>query len=137
MLVIRFQRTGRRNLPAYRLVIAEKARAAKGKFLAIVGHYLPTQKPAVFVYDEAVITEWVGKGAIPSDTVARLLKKSGVKNMEKYIARYPKRKSKNAPAEEPAAAPAPAAPAAVAEAPAAPAPEVAAETSSDSAPAQA
>lgn len=128
MLVIRLQRTGRENLPTYRIVVAEKARPVKGKFLAIVGHYLPAQKDPVFNVETAKIEEWIKKGAIPSDTMARLLKKNGMKNMEKFIQRYPKRRSKSAPAEEPAAA-APAAPAAEkpAEAPAAeaPAPEAA------------
>ena len=128
MLVIRLQRTGRENLPTYRLVVAEKARPVKGKFLEIVGHYLPAQKDPVFKVETAKIEEWVKKGAIPSDTVARLLKKNGLKDMDKFIKRYAKRRSKNAPPEE--AAPAPAAAAPVAEAPAAetPAAEAPAET---------
>jgi small subunit ribosomal protein S16 len=120
MLVIRLQRTGRENLPTYRLVVAEKARPVKGKFLEIVGHYLPAQKDPVFNIETSKVEEWVKKGAIPSDTVARLLKKKGMKDMEKFIKRYPKRRSKSAPPEEAAPAPAPAAPAA--EAPAAEAP---------------
>ena len=115
MLVIRLQRTGRKNLPTYRIVVAEKARPVKGKFLEIIGHYLPSQKEAVFKVDEEQVSTWEKKGAVPSDTLARLLKKNGVKNMEKFILRYPKRKSKNAPEEEPAAA---AAPTPAAEAPA-------------------
>ena len=109
MLVIRLQRTGRENLPTYRLVVAEKARPVKGKFLEIVGHYLPAQKDPVFNVETGKIEEWVKKGAIPSDTVARLLKKKGLKDMDKFIKRYPKRRSKSAPPEEAAPAPAPAA----------------------------
>lgn len=116
MLVIRLQRTGRENLPTYRLVVAEKARPVKGKFLEIVGHYLPAQKDPVWKVESAKVEEWIKKGAIPSDTVARLLKKHGAKNMEKFIKRYPKRRSKSAPPEE--AAPAPAAAPAAAAAPA-------------------
>lgn len=123
MLVIRLQRTGRENLPTYRLVVAEKARPVKGKFLEIVGHYLPAQKDPVFDVEADKIQEWVKKGAIPSDTVARLLKKKGLKDMEKFIKRYPKRRSKSAPPEEAAPAPAPSAPAAEAPAPEAPATE--------------
>jgi len=111
MLVIRLQRTGRENLPTYRLVVAEKARPVKGKFLEIVGHYLPAQDPAVFKVESEKIEGWIGKGAIPSDTVARLLRKNGLKNMDKFIKRYPKRRSKNAPPEEVAPKPVPAAPA--------------------------
>lgn len=111
MLVIRLQRTGRKNLASYRLVVAEKARAVKGKFNAILGHYLPQQKPKVFQVDQTKVSEWIAKGAIPSNTVARLLKKEGMKNMDKYIARYAKQKPKN-PDEVAAEAPAAAAPAA-------------------------
>lgn len=121
MLVIRLQRTGRENLPTYRLVVAEKARPVKGKFLEILGHYLPAQDPAVLDIESEKVAMWIGKGAIPSDTVARLLRKNGMKNMEKFIKRYPKRRGKNAPPEEVAAASAPVAeaPVAVSEAPAA------------------
>lgn len=104
-LVIRLQRTGRENTPTYRIVLAEKRAAAKGKFQEILGHYLPARKPAVFeLKSQERIAEWIGKGAIPSDTMARLLKKHGMKDMDKFISRYAKRKSKKAPAEEPAPA---------------------------------
>ncbi len=117
MLMIRLQRTGRSNTATYRLVVADKARPVKGKFLEIVGHYLPQQNPAVLKFNEPRITEWMVKGAQPSDTVARLLKREGVKGMEKYIQRYAKQKSKG---EEAAAADAPAPAAPVAAKPAEP-----------------
>lgn len=108
MLVIRLQRTGRTNLATYRIVVAEKARAVKGKFHEIVGHYLPAQGTPVFKVKTDRIEHWVSKGAVPSDTVARLFRRQGIKNMDTFIKRYAKRRSKNTPAEEaaPAAAPA-------------------------------
>lgn len=116
MLVIRLQRTGRENLPTYRLVVAEKARPVKGKYLEIVGHYLPARENVVFEHKDDRIKHWVAQGATPSDTVARLLRKAGLDGMDKFIKRYVKRKSKSAPAsaeatvgkpaEVPAAAPA-------------------------------
>ncbi len=119
MLVIRLQRTGRENLATYRLVVAEKARPVKGKFLEIVGHYLPMREPKVFEHNDERIKQWIGKGAIPSNTVARLLKKAGLPDMDKHIQTYTKKKSKNAPEEVAAAPAAPAAeaPAAAPEAP--------------------
>jgi len=98
MLVIRLQRTGRENLPTYRLVVAEKARPVKGKYLEIVGHYLPARDPAVLEKKDDRIKHWVAQGAIPSDTVARILKRSGLDGMEKFIQPYAKRKSKEAAA---------------------------------------
>lgn len=94
MLVLRLQRTGRENLSTYRIVVASKHRAVKGKFLEILGHYLPQRDPPVFQYKEERIQEWLKKGAIPSNTLARLLKRSGMKGMEKFIAPYVKRKPK-------------------------------------------
>ncbi len=107
MLVIRLQRTGRENTPTYRIVVAEKARPVKGKFLEIVGHYLPARDPVVFEHDAPKIEGWIKKGAIPSDTVARLLRRNGMKDMDKFIQVYAKRKSKKDPPPE-AAAPSPA-----------------------------
>lgn len=139
MLVIRLQRTGRTNLATYRIVVAEKARAAKGKFHEIVGHYLPAQKTPTFKFDAERIEYWVSKGAMPSNTVARLLKREGMKGMEKFITNYTKRRSKKTPPEEPAAPPAPAAPAETPaeEAPAAPEQQEAAPAETAEAPVEA
>ena len=95
MLVIRFQRTGRRNIPSFRLVAAEKSRAAKGKVVEYLGHYLPARDPHVFEFDKERIGHWLKMGAQPSDTAARLLAKAGMPNVEKYIVRYTKKKPKN------------------------------------------
>lgn len=129
MLVLRLQRTGRKNLPTYRLVVAEKARPVKGKFLDIVGHYLPAGKSPEFKIEKEKIEQWISKGVMPSDTVARLLKKEGLKDMDKFISRYAKRRSKKAPPEEPAA---PAAPAPAAEAAPAPSEETQGDTPANS-----
>ena len=124
MLVIRLQRTGRENNPTYRIVVAEKSAPVKGKFMEIVGHYLPSREPVILEIKEERIQHWTSKGAIPSDTVARLVSKKGVKGMDKYFKKYTKQRKKG---EEPAPAAAPGAPPApVAEA-AAPAPAPAAE----------
>ncbi|MDO8649542.1 MAG: 30S ribosomal protein S16 [Candidatus Peregrinibacteria bacterium] len=128
MLMIRLQRTGRENMPTYRIVVAEKRDPVKGKFQEIVGHYLPAQNPPVFKHDDERITFWMGRGAIPSNTVARLLMKTGMKNLERYTDSYTKKRPKNeqpAPPPQAAAAPAPA------PAPAAPAAEAPAKEEGD------
>jgi small subunit ribosomal protein S16 len=94
MLVIRFQRTGRENIPTYRLVVAEKARPVKGKVLEVLGHYLPAREPAVLELREDRITFWVQRGAALSDTAARTLTKAGMKGLEKHIQPYTKKKPK-------------------------------------------
>ncbi len=124
MLVIRLQRTGRKNEPTYRLVVAENSAPVKGNYVELVGHYLPSRTSPVLTVDAARITHWVSKGAKASDTVARLLTAQGIAGLTPSIRPYAKRKPRNA-AEQPspaeAAAPAESAPAAEtpAEAPAA------------------
>ena len=118
MLCIRLQRTGSRNTPTYRLVTINKRSAAKGKPLEILGFYMPARKPAIFEFKKERIEHWMKNGALPSDTVARLLSKNGMKGLEEHMKRYTKQKSKSAVEEAPqapkaaapAAAPAPEAP---------------------------
>ena len=103
MLKIRLSRTGRKNYPSYRIVVAEHTAPIKGRFVEVLGHYIPNRNPKVLEYDEKKIKEWISKGAKPTDTVASLLKNAGVSGMEKYIApRNKKRKKKNETEEVPA-----------------------------------
>ncbi len=119
MLVIRLQRTGRENTPTFRIVVSEKTKSAKSGTLEIVGHFIPNRETPVFECKQDRIEYWVSKGAQPSDTLARHLRRIGMKNMDKFIIRYAKQKSKSeVPAPATPAAPAVAAPAAPAEVPA-------------------
>lgn len=73
MLRIRLTRTGKRHEPTYRIVVAEHSAPVKGKFLEIVGYYLPTRKPKVFEVKADRIQYWISQGALASDTVHNLL----------------------------------------------------------------
>lgn len=109
MLVIRLQRTGRRNSAAFRIVVAEKAAPIKGRSVEVVGHYIPTRDPVVFECNTERVSYWISQGAQPTDTVARLLKDSDVKSLETYIKAYTKKRAKKESPEEEAAPPPPAA----------------------------
>jgi len=75
--MIRYQRIGRTNDPAFRIVLLEKARAARtGRIVEQLGTYNPKTK--ALRLDEARIKEWVSKGAQPTDTVRNLLITKGV-----------------------------------------------------------
>lgn len=76
MLVIRLARTGRAKYPTYRIVAAEAARTATGKFVAILGHYNPHTKDLVIKREE--IAKHLGNGAQPSNTVVKLLMREKV-----------------------------------------------------------
>lgn len=76
---IRLSRQGRKKSPFYRIVVADSSSPRDGKFIEIVGTYDPLQDPAVVTLKEDRIKEWMGKGALPTDTVRSLLKKAGLK----------------------------------------------------------
>lgn len=99
MLVIRLQKTGRRNAPTFRIVVAEKSAPIQGRFTEIVGHYLPKRQPHVLEFKEERIAHWIQNGAKPTDTVARLLSQGGMSGLETYIKAYTKQKKRN-PSEE-------------------------------------
>ncbi len=77
MLKIRFQRTGRKNDPAYKIVVTEHTSAPQaGKNVAVVGSYHPKTKHTVI--DAEVVKKWLGHGAQASGTVHNLLVSKGI-----------------------------------------------------------
>jgi small subunit ribosomal protein S16 len=72
MLKIRLQRTGRKNDPAFRVVLTDSKNAAKsGKFKEILGSYNVKEGQAIFKADR--VTYWMKNGAQVSDTVHNFL----------------------------------------------------------------
>lgn len=67
MLKIRLTRTGKRNQPYFRIVVAEASRPIKGRFIEILGHLNPRTKEIKLKKDR--IKHWLSKGAQPSPTV--------------------------------------------------------------------
>lgn len=77
MLMIRFQRIGRKNDPAFRIAVLEKTSGPKtGKYVDLVGTYNPKTKAVTLKPD--AIKDWIAKGAQVSDTVHNLLVSQGV-----------------------------------------------------------
>ena len=75
---LRLTRVGSKTNPIYRVVAADSRSPRDGKFLEIVGRYNPQTEPSTIVLDEAKIKDWLGKGAQPTDAVARLLRAQGI-----------------------------------------------------------
>ena len=75
---IRLRREGRKKLPMYRIVIADKDSPRDGRFIETIGTYRPKQKDDNVTLDVEKAREWLAKGATPTETVASLLKKAGV-----------------------------------------------------------
>ena len=116
MVRIRLRRTGAKNNPTYRIVVADQRAPRDGAFIETIGHYLPTRQPHVVEINEAKAREWLGKGAQPSDTAAGLLRQKGILDSSNKIT------PEGTPAPEPKAPKAKAAP--VVEAPVVEAPAV-------------
>lgn len=76
MVVIRLARGGRKKYPVYRIVAADKRRAATSKFLAILGTYNPHTKDLKLNKEE--IQTYLNNGAQASDRVLRLFKSDGI-----------------------------------------------------------
>jgi small subunit ribosomal protein S16 len=69
---------GNLNRPYYRLVAAEESNRRDGRFIEIVGYYDPLKKPDWVEIKSAAVIKWLGRGAQPSDTVKRMLAKTGI-----------------------------------------------------------
>lgn len=78
MLRIRLRRVGKRNRPAYRLVVADSRAPRDGAFVDIIGHFDPLTEPGSLTIDEEKAREWLRKGARPSETAVRLLSRRGL-----------------------------------------------------------
>ena len=82
MVKIRLRRVGAKKKPNYRVVVADVQAPRDGAFIAIIGHYNPLTDPETVVIDEEKALKWLGQGAQPTATAARLLSKLGI--MEKF-----------------------------------------------------
>ena len=71
---LRLTRFGSKKNPIYRVVAADSRAPRDGKFLEIVGRYNPQTDPSTIELDEEKIKAWLDKGALPTDSVRRLMK---------------------------------------------------------------
>ena len=76
---IRLKRMGQKKAPFYRIVVADSRSPRDGKFIAEVGTYDPTKTPSVFNINAEEAKKWLENGAQPTETVAKLFKKAGLK----------------------------------------------------------
>ena len=84
-LKIRLARGGSAHRPYYRIVIADSRSPRDGKFIDRVGSYNPLlakgdEKRVVIEVEK--VKEWMAKGALPTDRVARFLAVAGLVKWE-------------------------------------------------------
>ncbi|MCR5504575.1 MAG: 30S ribosomal protein S16 [Elusimicrobiaceae bacterium] len=76
-VVIRLQRTGKRTQPQYRVIVAEKRSAVGAQAKEVLGTFNPCLKENEQLHiDMEKVNKWVKVGALPSKTVAALIKKA-------------------------------------------------------------
>jgi small subunit ribosomal protein S16 len=82
MVRIRLRRTGLKNQPTYRVVVADKESPRDGRFLEIIGSYNPRTNPATVDIKEDRVYEWMKKGAQPSLPALKVFNSIGL--MDRY-----------------------------------------------------
>lgn len=91
---LRMTRMGRRHRPFFRINAVESRTPRDGRILEKLGHYDPMEKDQSkqLVLNKERAEFWLGNGAIPSDSVADILRKNGLtcKYMEDKKARRDK-----------------------------------------------
>ncbi|MCC0016132.1 MAG: 30S ribosomal protein S16 [Rhodobiaceae bacterium] len=130
-LKIRLARGGAKKRPFYSIVVADSRSPRDGRFIEKIGTYnpvLPKDSGQRVVLDVEKAKSWLGKGALPTDRVARFLDAEGL--MKRSARNNPNKAQPGKKAQERAAEKEEAAKAA-AEAAAAPAEEAPAEAAAE------
>lgn len=78
MVKIRLQRAGTKKKPFYKIVVVDSRKRRDSAVIESLGHYQPIVKGEQFVVDSEKVAEWLKKGAQPTETIAKLLKKAGI-----------------------------------------------------------
>ena len=75
---IRSRRLGYKKHPVYRVVVADSRSPRDGSVIDQIGTYDPNQEPSVVKIDAEAAKKWLGNGAQPTETVAKLFKQAGI-----------------------------------------------------------
>lgn len=79
---LRLTRMGRRHRPFFRINAVDSRTPRDGRVIEKLGHYDPIEKDATkqIVLNRDRVEFWLGKGAVPSDTVSEILLRNGIKH---------------------------------------------------------
>ncbi len=98
MLIIRFNRTGKKNRVSYRLVLQEKTKAPGKRHVEILGSHDPHTKTTILKKER--ILEWLKQGVQTSDVVHNLLLREGLIEGKKIARKMPRPVVKEEPVAE-------------------------------------
>jgi small subunit ribosomal protein S16 len=79
---IRLNRVGKKKAPSYRVVVADAHSPRDGRIIEYIGWYNPLVEPSAIKIDEEKALKWLKVGAQPTESVAHLLKRTGI--MERF-----------------------------------------------------
>ncbi|MBJ93611.1 MAG: 30S ribosomal protein S16 [Rickettsiales bacterium] len=79
MVAIRLARHGAKKAPFYRIVATDSRNPRDGRFIEVLGTWNPVSKDkgSAINIKSSRMEYWLGVGAVPTDTVKRLIKSSG------------------------------------------------------------
>jgi small subunit ribosomal protein S16 len=83
---MRLRRVGAKKQPSYRVVVADARAPRDGDSVDSIGFYNPLTEPATIRIDRDKALSWLAKGAQPSDTVQRLLRRAGIQPATESVA---------------------------------------------------
>ena len=144
MVVIRLSRAGAKKRPFYHICVSDRRNKRDGRFIERIGFYNPIAKDSEekIRFDNERYDHWTSVGAIPSDTVLMLMKRSKMTEEEiqkiedKKTARQERKKQEKILKQQEEVAPAEEAPAEAAEEAPAEAAEEAPAEAAEEAPAE-
>ncbi len=74
---MRLMRMGKKKSPSYRVVVVDGRSPRDGRYIEQIGRYDPQQDPSLVEIDNERATDWLSKGAQPTEAVEKLLNISG------------------------------------------------------------
>lgn len=74
MVRIRLTRVGSKKNPIWRIVVADKRSPRDGRVIENVGTYNPQTDPSTVTLKQDRVEHWIEKGAVPTETVLKLMK---------------------------------------------------------------
>lgn len=80
---MRLMRMGKKKHPMYRVVVIDGRAPRDGRYIEQIGRYAPLEDPSLIEIDNDKATEWLSKGAQPTEAVEKLLNISGAMNTMK------------------------------------------------------
>jgi small subunit ribosomal protein S16 len=75
-VVLRLARAGAKKMPYYHVVATDSRNPRDGKFIEAVGAYDPNLTPPKIEFVQERLQHWIKQGAVPSETVASLIKQA-------------------------------------------------------------